>query len=140
ARPRARGRPQRHRPRRPRLRPTPDRPRPARRRAAARPGRARLPVDAEVRRAHRRRRRAHRRATRPAPAGHPASTRPLTLHPPPPKEHHEMQDWRDRIGPLGVWAPTDGMTTEEAVAFVRLLEELGYGALWLPETLGRDPF
>lgn len=51
-----------------------------------------------------------------------------------------MTDWRDRIGHLGVWAPTDGMTSHEAVAFARLLEELGYGALWLPETLGRDPF
>jgi len=51
-----------------------------------------------------------------------------------------MTDWRDRIGRLGVWAPTDGMTSPEAVAFARLLEELGYGALWLPETMGRDPF
>lgn len=51
-----------------------------------------------------------------------------------------MIDWRDRIGRLGVWAPTDGMTSEEAVRFARLLEELGYGALWLPETMGRDPF
>jgi len=48
--------------------------------------------------------------------------------------------WRDRIGPLGVWAPTDGMPLDRAVAFARLLQDLGYGALWLPETMGRDPF
>ena len=51
-----------------------------------------------------------------------------------------MTTWRDRIGPLGVWAPTDGMPLDEAVAFARLLQDLGYGALWLPETMGRDPF
>lgn len=51
-----------------------------------------------------------------------------------------MTDWRARLGRLGVWAPTDGMTSAEAVSFARRLEELGYGALWLPETLGRDPF
>lgn len=51
-----------------------------------------------------------------------------------------MTDWRERIGRFGVWAPTDGMTSAEAVAFARLVEEVGYGALWLPETMGRDPF
>jgi probable F420-dependent oxidoreductase len=51
-----------------------------------------------------------------------------------------MAQWRERIGRVGVWAPTDGMTVAEAAAFARLLEQLGYGALWLPETLGRDPF
>ena len=43
-------------------------------------------------------------------------------------------------GPLGVWATTDGMTADAAVAFARRVEELGYATLWLPETMGRDPF
>ena len=51
-----------------------------------------------------------------------------------------MTSWRERIGTLGVWAPTDGMALDDARAFAAELDELGYGALWLPETLGRDPF
>jgi probable F420-dependent oxidoreductase len=49
-------------------------------------------------------------------------------------------DWRAQIGRRGVWAPTEAMTAEEAGAFASTLEGLGYGALWLPETFGRDPF
>jgi probable F420-dependent oxidoreductase len=51
-----------------------------------------------------------------------------------------MTDWRDRIGKLGVWAPADGMPVADVVALTQLIEQLGYGTLWLPETLGRDPF
>jgi len=39
-----------------------------------------------------------------------------------------------------VWAHTELMTVGEAAAFAALVDELGYGALWLPETMGRDPF
>jgi len=46
----------------------------------------------------------------------------------------------DRIGPLGVWFFTETMAAPLAVEFAQRLESLGYGALWLPETLGRDPF
>ena len=46
----------------------------------------------------------------------------------------------DRIGRRGVWWPTEGMTAVAAADFARQLESLGYGALWIPETLGRDPF
>lgn len=46
----------------------------------------------------------------------------------------------DRIGARGVWWPTDGMPAAEAVELAAWLESLGYGALWIPETLGRDPF
>jgi probable F420-dependent oxidoreductase len=46
----------------------------------------------------------------------------------------------DKIGSRGVWWFTEGMTSGEAVEFAQRLESLGYGALWLPETLGRDPF
>lgn len=49
-------------------------------------------------------------------------------------------DWRARIGTYGVWASTDGIAVTEAVAFAQRLEGMGYGTLWLPETMGRDPF
>jgi probable F420-dependent oxidoreductase len=48
--------------------------------------------------------------------------------------------WRDRIGRLGVWAGTDGMPVADAAGFASTLEGLGYGTLWIPETIGRDPF
>jgi len=51
-----------------------------------------------------------------------------------------MTAWRERIGRLGVWAHTDGMAVADAAAFAARVEALGYGALWLPETMGRDPF
>ncbi len=43
------------------------------------------------------------------------------------------------LGPLGVWYFTETMTTPEAGDFAQRLEQLGYAALWLPETLGRNP-
>jgi probable F420-dependent oxidoreductase len=46
----------------------------------------------------------------------------------------------DRIGQRGIWWPTDAMGAEAAAEFAVWLESLGYGALWIPETLGRDPF
>ncbi len=46
----------------------------------------------------------------------------------------------DRIGRRGIWWPTDAMPAGDAAEFAAWLEGLGYGALWIPETLGRDPF
>ncbi len=46
----------------------------------------------------------------------------------------------DRIGTRGVWWFTEGMDVRTAVDFAQRLESLGYGTLWLPETVGRDPF
>lgn len=51
-----------------------------------------------------------------------------------------IDSWRARLGRLGVWAATDAMSVDTAGAFAPEVEALGYGALWLPETLGRDPF
>lgn len=51
-----------------------------------------------------------------------------------------VKTWRQRLGRLGVWAPTDGQTLDAAADLATILDEAGYGALWLPETLGRDPF
>src|SRR5262245_59460536 len=42
------------------------------------------------------------------------------------------------IGRLGVWASMDGMTASEAVAFAQRVEGWGFGALWLPESRGRN--
>jgi probable F420-dependent oxidoreductase len=44
------------------------------------------------------------------------------------------------LGRLGVWTWLDGMSSAETVDFVRRVESLGYGALWVPEAVGRDPF
>ena len=44
------------------------------------------------------------------------------------------------LGKLGVWTFLDGMSGAEAAAFARRVEEWGYGALWIPEAVGRDPF
>jgi probable F420-dependent oxidoreductase len=46
----------------------------------------------------------------------------------------------DRLRTLGVWFFTDRMSIEEGGAFAARVEELGYSALWLPDTVGRDPF
>lgn len=46
----------------------------------------------------------------------------------------------DKIGARGVWWFTEGMTAGDAVSFAQRLQGMGYGALWIPETLGRDPF
>lgn len=44
------------------------------------------------------------------------------------------------IGRVGVWTRMDGFSTKEAIAFAQRVEELGYGALWIPDAFGRDPF
>ncbi|XOV86733.1 MAG: TIGR03620 family F420-dependent LLM class oxidoreductase [Pseudomonadota bacterium] len=43
-------------------------------------------------------------------------------------------------GKLGVWYFTDTKSAADAATFAKRLEQLGYGALWLPEAYGRDPF
>lgn len=55
-------------------------------------------------------------------------------------DSNELNTWRERLGRLGVWAPTDALPLEGAVELATTLDAAGYGALWLPETLGRDPF
>jgi probable F420-dependent oxidoreductase len=44
------------------------------------------------------------------------------------------------FGRLGVWGHLDSLGIDDARAYVRRVEELGYGALWVPETVGREPF
>jgi len=42
------------------------------------------------------------------------------------------------LGKLGVWAGMDGMSAAQAVAFAQRIEAGGYGALWIPESRGRN--
>ena len=44
------------------------------------------------------------------------------------------------LGKLGVWYFLDGKPAAEAAEFAKRLEDLGYAALWIPETVGRHPF
>lgn len=41
---------------------------------------------------------------------------------------------------LGVWAATDGLTAAQAASFAQRVEAWGYGALWIPEAVGREAF
>lgn len=45
------------------------------------------------------------------------------------------------IGRVGIWyGGIDALPTPEAKRAARIIDELGYGALWLAEAVGRDPF
>ena len=43
-----------------------------------------------------------------------------------------------KIGKLGVWAATEGMSAADAAAFAKRVEGWGYGAMWIPEAMGRN--
>ena len=42
------------------------------------------------------------------------------------------------LGRLGVWVGMDGMSAAAAAAFAKRVEDRGYGALWIPESRGRN--
>jgi len=44
------------------------------------------------------------------------------------------------LGKLGVWYFLDGMPAKQAAETAQRIEKLGFSALWIPETVGRDPF
>ncbi len=44
------------------------------------------------------------------------------------------------IGKYGIWFFFDGMTAPQSVEFARKVEKAGYGTLWMPEAVGREPF
>jgi probable F420-dependent oxidoreductase len=46
----------------------------------------------------------------------------------------------DRIGKLGIWQHVDNLSAPDAEEFANRVEDWGYGALWIPEAVGRDPF
>ena len=49
-------------------------------------------------------------------------------------------DGKADIGKLGIWSWLDSVSLAEAADFAAALESMGYGALWVPEAVGRDPF
>ncbi len=51
-----------------------------------------------------------------------------------------MNDHDIGLGRLGVWGHLDTLSMEEAREYARRADDLGYGALWVPETIGREPF
>ena len=44
------------------------------------------------------------------------------------------------VGKLGIWYFFDNASSPEAAASARRIESLGYDTLWLPETVGKNPF
>jgi probable F420-dependent oxidoreductase len=44
------------------------------------------------------------------------------------------------LGRLGAWGHLDSLPIDEARAYARRVDELGFGTLWVPETVGREPF
>ncbi len=44
------------------------------------------------------------------------------------------------LGRIGVWGHLDTLAIDDARAYARRVEDLGYDALWVPETVGREPF
>ena len=44
------------------------------------------------------------------------------------------------LGRIGVWGHLDSLPVAAARDYARRVEALGYGALWVPETVGREPF
>ncbi len=51
-----------------------------------------------------------------------------------------MNDHDIGLGRLGVWGHLDTLSIEDAREYARRADELGYGTLWVPETVGREPF
>ena len=49
-------------------------------------------------------------------------------------------DLRTRLGRTGVWGHLDSLAVPDLRAYASRVEELGYTALWVPETVGREPF
>ena len=43
-----------------------------------------------------------------------------------------------QFGKLGVWCSTEQFTSAESASFAKRVEDWGYGALWQPETVGRN--
>jgi len=51
-----------------------------------------------------------------------------------------MNDAMPDLGRLGVWGHLDSLPIEDARNYARRVEQLGFGTLWVPETVGREPF
>ncbi|WP_170287321.1 TIGR03620 family F420-dependent LLM class oxidoreductase [Halioglobus maricola] len=44
------------------------------------------------------------------------------------------------IAKLGIWCPLENYSFDDIATFGQQAEKLGYGAIWVPEAVGRDPF
>jgi probable F420-dependent oxidoreductase len=44
------------------------------------------------------------------------------------------------LGRIGAWGHLDSLSIGDARAYAQRVDELGFGALWVPETAGREPF
>jgi len=44
------------------------------------------------------------------------------------------------IGKIGIWFVPNARSIAESVAFAQKVEACSYGALWVPEAIGREPF
>src|ERR1051325_5158755 len=44
------------------------------------------------------------------------------------------------IGKIGIWLNHNPLPIKDSVAFAQKVEACGYGALWINEAIGRDPF
>jgi probable F420-dependent oxidoreductase len=51
-----------------------------------------------------------------------------------------MPDTTPDLGRLGVWSHLDSLTIADAREVAARVDELGFGTLWVPETVGREPF
>ncbi len=51
-----------------------------------------------------------------------------------------MTDLAGALGPVGAWGHLDTLPAADLRPYVRRVADLGYGALWVPETVGREPF
>jgi probable F420-dependent oxidoreductase len=43
------------------------------------------------------------------------------------------------LGRIGAWSHLDSLSADDARAWARRVDELGFGTLWVPETVGREP-
>ena len=43
-----------------------------------------------------------------------------------------------KLGPIGAWQPTEALSAPDAGALARRIEAWGYGAIWIPEAVGRN--
>ena len=51
-----------------------------------------------------------------------------------------MTDLATALGPVGAWGHLDSLSASQMRPYTRAVADLGYGAFWVPETVGREPF
>ncbi len=51
-----------------------------------------------------------------------------------------MTELATALGPFGVWGHLDTLAASDLRRYVSAVAGFGYGALWVPETVGREPF